>query len=282
MSLGGFDWQCPVCKLALPRNQNQWRCDNGHSFDCAKEGYVNLLLAQQKNSKSPGDNKAMVLARKDFLGKDYYLPLANCMAMRIEEYWQTLSNDFQQFSIFDAGCGEGYYLKRITDALTVHNGTVHASGIDISKPAIQKAAKLIPTAEFAVASSFSLPVSGNSQDAVIQVFAPSSSEEILRVLKPSGIWITVNPAENHLFELKTMVYDEPTKHSTHLQQVNDFQELDSQNLSFTVTLDTPSDRENLLMMTPYYWSISEQKKQQVKDSLDTVTTDFDIKIWQKH
>ena len=58
---------CPLCQNPLLLHENRYQCLNNHSFDVAREGYVNLLPVQQKNSKDPGDNKDMMLARRQFL-----------------------------------------------------------------------------------------------------------------------------------------------------------------------------------------------------------------------
>ena len=276
-----FAWQCPVCADILNKDNNQWRCQSGHSFDCAKEGYVNLLLTQHKNSKSPGDNKAMVLARRAFLTKGFYRPLAKYIGNCLLEHNQKLEDCTASIKLFDAGCGEGFYLQRIIESLHSHKVNVQAAGIDISKPAVQKAAKLLPNVDFAVASSFNLPIPSSRFDAVIQIFAPNANQEVNRILNDTGIWITVDPGEDHLFELKRLVYDKPAKHTMNSESFDGFTESSSTRLSFSFDLDKAEDRENLLMMTPFYWSISEQKKQQVLHSLTRVTTDFSIKVWQK-
>lgn len=76
---------CPNCKEELIENNNILECKNRHCFDIAKEGYTNLLLANKKNSQFPGDNKQMVLAREEFLKKDFYKPLANTLSKCIIE-----------------------------------------------------------------------------------------------------------------------------------------------------------------------------------------------------
>jgi len=63
---------CPNCKSALHRSDKVLICENGHSFDVAKEGYVNLLLANRKKSLNPGDNKIMMNAREAFLSIGFY------------------------------------------------------------------------------------------------------------------------------------------------------------------------------------------------------------------
>jgi 23S rRNA (guanine745-N1)-methyltransferase len=132
-----FQWQCPSCSELLSLNAKVWQCDNGHTFDCAKEGYVNLLLAQHKNSKAPGDSKEMVVARQQFLAQGYYRPLADKIGAIVADF----VNNKTPLSLLDAGCGEGYYTGQVLDKLVQQGVSVIASGIDISKPAIIKAAK---------------------------------------------------------------------------------------------------------------------------------------------
>lgn len=63
---------CPVCKEKLVKDisNKMYRCSNKHTYDIAKEGYVNLLISNQKRSKNPGDSKEMVLSRIDFYLED--------------------------------------------------------------------------------------------------------------------------------------------------------------------------------------------------------------------
>ena len=62
---------CPVCQNPLIQNGKNLSCEKNHSFDQAKQGYVNLLPVQFKHSKAPGDNKEMVVARRAFLDKGF-------------------------------------------------------------------------------------------------------------------------------------------------------------------------------------------------------------------
>ena len=99
-------WICPSCSNVLSFNHSSWCCSNGHVYDVAKEGYVNLLLVQHKNSKQPGDSKQMVNGRRGFLEQGHYAPLADAISGIYNQYLtqQTTQNDA---SFFDAGCGEG-------------------------------------------------------------------------------------------------------------------------------------------------------------------------------
>jgi 23S rRNA (guanine745-N1)-methyltransferase len=115
----------------------------------------------------------------------------------------------------------------------------------------------------------------------LQIFAPSSELEIHRVLKPSGIWITVNPAANHLYEFKQALYDKPTEHKADQFIPEGFALTQQLNISFVMQLIEAQQRENLLMMTPYYWSATAEKKQTLVDNLQQFTTDFDIRVFVK-
>lgn len=262
-----------------------------HSFDQAKEAYVNLLLAQHKNSKDPGDNKDMVNARRGFLAKDHYQPLANTIADLLLEHSPKDDIDANGLSVLDAGCGEGYYLDKITNNILNRYSdaikpNILASGIDISKPAIQKAAKKNKSTpwcdfHFAVASCFNLPLTDQSQNVIIQIFAPAKSEEVLRVLQNKGVWIKVSPASDHLYELKNMVYDNPAKHEVDNTSPAEFNLLSQQELRFDISLTHLSDRQNLLMMTPFYWTISEDKKQKLLKHLQVTQAHFDVRVLQK-
>ena len=99
-------WICPSCSNVLALNNNVWACTNGHSYDVAKEGYVNLLLAQHKNSKQPGDNKQMVNGRRAFLEQGFYQPLADAISQIFNQHLVALV-DQSEVNFFDAGCGEG-------------------------------------------------------------------------------------------------------------------------------------------------------------------------------
>ncbi|MDP5132050.1 MAG: methyltransferase domain-containing protein, partial [Paraglaciecola sp.] len=274
-------WLCPSCHNPLVLQDKVWRCDKQHSFDCAKEGYVNLLLAQQKSSKDPGDNKEMVAARRAFLAQDHYLPLASKIA---ELLFVALKSDKTAaekqavYSIYDAGCGEGYYLATIRSMLAEKGFTLNASGSDISKSAIQKAAKKYKDIQYAVASSFNLPLTDDSQDALIQVFAPSDSSQVSRVLKSGGLWLKVTPASQHLFELKQYVYEHAVSHDVDTSIPAHFNLVSQHRLAFTLRLDSDSERESLLMMTPFYWTISADKKRELLQDLKTVSADFDITL----
>ena len=180
---------CPVCKSKLFALPSQLKCLKGHSFDIAKQGYVNLLLDNTQN-KRHGDDKLMVRSRRDFLEKGFYKELLDGICHAVK------TNISENGVIADIGCGEGYYTSAVLNC-----GNFNVFGIDISKDALKYAAKSLKNAQFAVASAFSLPFSDKSVDCVLNVFAPIANEEYLRVLKPNGIFVCAVALENHLLSL---------------------------------------------------------------------------------
>lgn len=287
-------WKCPTCDAELVLERSVLKCQHNHTFDVAKEGYVNLLLAHQKRSKEPGDNKAMINARRAFLEQGYYQPLADALSKLIATHALSTATSTTStteasatLALFDAGCGEGYYLQQVKLGLQAHFQRnlvalqVQAAGCDIAKIAIQKAAKQYRDNQFSVASTFQLPLSDASQDALIQVFAPASTDDVARVLQPGGLWLQVNPASAHLQELKAMVYDSAQQHEIKAVSSAHFDIVHDDTLRFTIHFANNADKMNLLMMTPFYWSASDEAKQQINQSLSQTTCHFHIQVLRK-
>jgi 23S rRNA (guanine745-N1)-methyltransferase len=113
--------------------------------------------------------------------------------------------------VLDSGSGEGYYTDLVERAVFERDGTSFVSGFDISKEAVKRAAKKNPRIEYAVASSYEMPIADGAADTLYNVFSPLAIEESARVLKQGGRFIMVIPDEEHLFELKAAVYDTPYK-----------------------------------------------------------------------
>ena len=104
-------WKCPVCGSFMQHRGRAWSCSQGHSFDMAKSGYVNLLPANRKHAKNPGDNAVMMRARKRFLDAGHYAPLLQALEQAAVRYGRAGG------VLLDAGCGEGYYTEGVSGAL---------------------------------------------------------------------------------------------------------------------------------------------------------------------
>lgn len=271
-------WRCPLCSEPLSLSGRSFVCANRHSFDQAKEGYVNLLRLNRKHSADPGDNRDMLASRRHFLQQGFYAPLAAGLAETVRQYFP---DPAQPLVLLDAGCGEGYYLGQLAQHL---GGNVQYLGTDISRVAMRMAAKQYPAMQFAVASSFELPLSDASVDVLVRVFAPAAEAEIARVLKPGGLYLWAYPGPQHLFELRSLIYDAPKLHSVEetLPPIDGMTECPSLNVTYPVTLPDQASVTALLNMTPYYWSASEAKQAHCQrlQSLD-LTVDFGVRVMRK-
>ena len=196
---------CPICQNPLMQHlpSKGYYCSKKHHFDLAKEGYLNLLPAQHKKSKEPGDSRAMMRARRNFLEAGFYQPMAEALANIINTY----QPETTPMHILDVGCGEGYYCRQI-EAFSDHPENLDLHGIDIAKNAIFAAAKKQENARFIVASSKSMPYADQYFDLLLRVYAPSNDQEIIRLLKPDGLLLIVTPGPRHLWQLKEFIYQE--------------------------------------------------------------------------
>ena len=267
-------FSCPKCKGALSEKGGAFVCRSGHSFDIARAGYINLL--PPSGTKSHGDNKEMVEARRDFLNTGHYLPLAERISELAKLHFE------KNARVLDVGCGEGYYTAKTEAALFARDGRSSVSAFDISKDAVRQAAKSCARVDFAVASAYHIPASDEKFDAIINLFSPLAIEETKRVLKVGGKFLIAFPAEEHLFGLKAAIYDTPYKNTPEKMELEGFELLSCERLTYTMHLKTPDEIRALFMMTPYAYRTSEVGRQRIfaKDELFT-DADFYLCVYEK-
>lgn len=196
---------CPVCDGGLAQTGNALKCARSHSFDIAREGYVNLLPAGRRSAGSLGDSKPMVLARRRFLERGFYQPLSDAIDELVADRLAQ-ERSGRATAILDAGCGEGYYLGRLRRGLARGQGphAIAYYGVDVSKEAVRLAAKRDKGALFAVASiTGKLPFAERSIGVLLNSFAPRNPAEFARVLAPEGLLLVVIPSPTHLAELRS-------------------------------------------------------------------------------
>lgn len=232
---------CPVCKNPLQSAQGRYVCDHRHSFDMAKEGYVNLLLGSKSGDKR-GDDKYSARCRRDFLSKDYYAPLRDALLEIFRD---------KTGALMDICCGEGYYTSALAalPELTVY-------GFDLSREMVRLAAKRGGATCF-VANMAAIPVADASFDYATHLFAPFLEDEFCRILKPGGRLYTVIPGKDHLFGLKRALYDTPYENDEQLPETNKLQLCSVQKVKDTITLSCREDIDAVFRMTPYYFHTSQ-------------------------
>ena len=264
-------WSCPHCREALQLNTagTVWACANGHPFDCAKEGYVNLLPANRKRSLHPGDSPDMMAARR----RVHEAGLYGSLAEAIEALLSPAEN---VVNMLDLGCGEGYYSAALQGAQ--HRAQLY--GVDIAKPAVRMASKQHRHGRFAVASAYQLPLLDDSQGIVLRVFAPSDDKEMRRVLAPGGCYLEVTPAARHLWELRAGLYDTPREHSEARSGLPGMRLLQREEVSYRAALDESLLRD-VIAMTPFAHRGHREKREQLlqSDGL-TVQMAFSLCLFQ--
>jgi len=267
-------YKCPSCGNRLnPENAGKtYRCLNNHSFDRAKEGYLNLLLAQHKRSRNPGDSDEMIRSRQRFLNRGYY----NDLALHISKQLSIMAVNSR---VLDIGCGEGFYLQAIYEA----RDDLQLVGIDISKTAVRLAAKRSFNAQLAVDNSFNLALFDNSIDLAISIFSPFSATEASRVIKTNGYLMLVGPGKRHLSGLTAHIYDQPVAHEGNHKTIDNSDEftlLNDMDILKTITVKGTAIAD-LLHMTPYYWHAKPAQQQYLR-TLEQLTTDihFNIRLYQ--
>ena len=242
----------------------------------AKEGYLNLLPVQHKKTKEPGDSRAMMRSRRHFLEAGFYQPMAKALAEIVDKS----AVDISPMHILDMGCGEGYYSRQI-EQLSTHSESLDLHGIDIAKNAIFAAAKKQANARFIVASNKRLPYADNYFDLIFRVYAPSNDSEITRILKPSGLLLTVTPGPRHLWQLKEFIYKEVKEHNIEPILPMGFKSLESSRVSYTIKPDQ-EQRMALLQMTPFAWRAKGEAMHNIQHAKGLVIeTDFILTLADK-
>ncbi|MDH5426533.1 MAG: methyltransferase domain-containing protein [Gammaproteobacteria bacterium] len=271
---------CPLCGLLLQLSEKQHVCLNGHSFDIARQGYVNLLPVQQKRSKNPGDSKEMIVARTEFLNTGLYQPIAERFNELCHELTVGHKDESEGVCLVDAGCGEGYYLQSLLSHLE-RAGTereVSFIGLDISKPAILAASKRSKKISWLVSSNKQLPVLPGTVDIIICMFGFPVYESFKESLKPGGKLILVDAGQDHLLELRNIIYP-----SVNMSDASDlagaeksgFDMYSDSRLTYAVNNVPNEQLMNLLHMTPHFFRASQEGKQAVSQ-LQSIDLTVDV------
>ena len=242
---------CPICQENLTLVEGSLKCNNRHSFDLAKFGYVNLAPQIKQSANYDKEN---FQNRQQILEAGFYQAI-------LEAISDLLANSENTETILDIGCGEGFYSRKLQE--NHPDKTFYA--FDISKDSVQIAAKSEPNwaVNWFVGDLARLPIKDASMDILLDIFSPANYGEFRRVLSKDGILIKVIPTENHLKEIRQKVQDQLTNKDYSNQDIkNHFQEhftiLSSQTASLTKTI-TAEQLQALRSMTPLLFHVDQSK-----------------------
>ena len=241
-----MNFVCPICGDLLQKCEKEYVCEKRHSFDIARQGYVNLLTVQQKRSLHPGDTREQVLSRRAFLEGGFYAPIAEALCETARELGA-------EGPILDVGCGEGYYCTKLAAALNAE-----LTGLDISKEAVRVAAGKYKDATWLCATAAHIPVEDKSVKTLTSLFALTLPEEFGRILADDGLYFQVLAAQDHLLGLKGIIYPELLlKEKICVPEIPGFELVKSVPVRFTFTVEG-EQVQNLLSMTPHVYRISKE------------------------
>ena len=270
----------------LFKENNSLRCDKGHVYDLAREGYCNLLLVQQKASLDPGDSKDMVAARRRFLDGGFFAPVAERLFKIVSEAAAKAGGKVP-LRIVDAGCGEGYYLNQLSKLAAASDcpARLELVGCDISKWAVKSAVKRSAGIAWAVAGNRQLPFAPGSVDLILSMFGFPVWESFKAVQSDGGRVVLVEPGPEHLIELRKMIY--PTVNVSREPSLIAATESGyiverEKPLKFSVFLQNNSSIRDLLAMTPHAFRISQKAREDLRALKHlTVSADVVFRILQK-
>ena len=242
---------CPICQENLTLVESSLKCNNRHSFDLAKFGYVNLAPQIKQSANYDKEN---FQNRQQILEAGFYQAILDAVS-------DLLANSETSTTVLDIGCGEGFYSRKLQE--NHPEKTFYA--FDISKDSVQIAAKSEPNwaVNWFVGDLARLPIKDASMDILLDIFSPANYGEFRRVLSKDGILIKVIPTKNHLKEIRQKVQDQLTNKDYSNQDIkNHFQEhftiLSSQTASLTKTI-TADQLQALLSMTPLLFHVDQTK-----------------------
>ena len=272
---------CPVCGSGLEARATDAACVNGHAFDRARSGYLNLLLSNKKQSKEPGDSPDMMRSRRAFLRGGFYDRMAEAANAVVVEALAGRTDG----QVADLGCGEGFFTARLHRTLIAATSPARTCyGVDISRPGIRMATAYDRGITWVVASLHRSPFLPRSLDVALSMFAPIDASDVRRIVRDAGALVTVTPGPDHLDALRAIIYTAVKPHPpTPALMAGDtlFEQTSSTRVRYPIVVDTTAQIVNLLAMTPYYWNINRATRARIEAlSLLELTVDAFVTVFR--
>ncbi|HWL26961.1 MAG TPA: methyltransferase domain-containing protein [Ureibacillus sp.] len=256
-------FQCPICKREMNISDGgSVSCSQNHSFDMAKQGYVNFLTKPVHSMYS----KELFESRREIIQSGLY----DIVHEKIQEI---ISSNIKK--VLDTGCGEGSHLVKICNDL---KSEITMVGIDISKEGIFTAAKYYDQAIWCVGDLANSPFQEQSFDCILNFLSPANYDEFKRLLMPKGKVVKVVPQENYLVQLRKQAFAKTEKEQySNDKTVERFKEQFSTVEVHRITYTKPLEDHlvpKLLEMTPLGWHAENRDRMQVKE----ITIDLDVLV----
>jgi 23S rRNA (guanine745-N1)-methyltransferase len=266
--------RCPHCAAALHERDGTLGCAHGHRFDRARQGYVSLL---QPGASVAGDSVAMVEARERVLAAGILQVVTDTLA----DVCRHAAADRAHGLAVDLGAGTGHHLAAVLEALPGWHGIA----VDVSKPALRRAARAHPRLAAIAADAWRpLPLRDTSAAVVQAVFAPRDLAEVARILAPDGAFVLVTPAPEHLGELVgalDLVRVDPRK-AERLERsaAGLLRRVDARAVRATVAVDA-AQAEALVRMGPSAHHLGDDELRQRLPPSSQVTVAVDVATYRR-
>lgn len=269
-------FRCPLCNRPMKvDNFKSIVCLNNHTFDFARQGYVNMLT---QSISSHYDKKLFEARNRIIMENDLYIPLYEKISEVIHE---NINESNDKIMILDAGCGEGSHLQKILDECS--HAEIKGIGVDISKEGIRMAARNYKKSIWLVGDLANSPLQDQSCQIILNILSPANYREFHRISVPNGLIIKVIPRSNYLKELRETRFENKAK----ISYKNDdtvslfkqhFLPKDNFRISYTKELNE-KDITNLVQMSPLSWNTSKNDMERIlKSGISDITIDLEILV----
>lgn len=270
-------FRCPICHQSMEViDFKSIICPNNHTFDFAKQGYINMYTQHIQQQYS---NTLFEARRKLIMESNLYSNIHEIISEKITKHMDYI----EQAIVLDAGSGEGSHLHKIINEPQNHK-MLTGIGLDISKEGILMAAKNYAEPTWLVGDLANIPLADQTIHVLLNILSPANYQEFKRILAPEGLIIKIIPRANYLQELRTEILAEDKRDYSNKQTEDLFKEQFHllEQFSFTQFKKLEQDElENLTQMSPLTWRANEKQLKTFLKKANGVTIDLEILIGKK-
>lgn len=271
---------CPVCQaqMSIHEASQGLHCPNKHHLDKNEQGY--WVFSQAK--KPHMDSRQVMRAKRFLLESGVFTPLLDALKQQLTlALTDYVTDQDAAVNHLDFDCGDGFYLRALTDTLQGVAANCNQTGIGEAENALFAAVKSHPEATYIVSQLKQLPFVDECFDLVTLIDKPLKGKELLRVLKPNGLFVQVSPGPRHLWQIKQYLYKDLTEKPADLTLAKGLELIHQQRVSFTLNV-TPDEAVTLLEMTPYAWRAADKvKRQMLTGDFSLLEVDFYLTLSRK-